>query len=286
MENYGTDIPNVWEAIQQIAQLMNHEIGFGPARSKVEAVQAANPDVTDWQAQASFFFRERTIQPGELRNAIASSGTPATIALNQANLSEFPQPASDESNLILIDSELFTYTTVTADTQGVLLSGIGRGQNGSVAVTHASDSEVYFVDYFTSGEHGQTLVTIESRQPDFVNLYNDINVSYGDNIHNVKDEASIAVHGKRTLNLTVGKTLLSELDLFWAQKIANGYLKRLKDLKERLQLRLAFSPDLKAGQLIVVHQEKGLKLPHKAFTCVEATHEIPAWQTTAKVIEI
>ena len=52
-----------WELIQQLAQLMNWEIGFGPAMGKVDAVQAADSAITDWSANASFFFRPRTILP-------------------------------------------------------------------------------------------------------------------------------------------------------------------------------------------------------------------------------
>ena len=52
-----------WDLIQQLAQLMNWEIGFGPAAGKVDAVQAADSAITDWSANASFFFRPRTILP-------------------------------------------------------------------------------------------------------------------------------------------------------------------------------------------------------------------------------
>ena len=65
-----------WELIQQLAQLMNWEIGFGPAMGKVDAVQAAEASITDWSANASFFFRPSTILPAKLRTAITASRNP------------------------------------------------------------------------------------------------------------------------------------------------------------------------------------------------------------------
>ena len=111
--SFPTTARRGWELIQQLAQLMNWEIGFGPAMGKVDAVQAADAAITAWSANASFFFRPRTILPAKLRNAISASGNPTTIALNDsglpADVSEFPVPPSGERYAVIVDKEMFTY---------------------------------------------------------------------------------------------------------------------------------------------------------------------------------
>ena len=151
--------------------------------SKVDALQAADASISDWSANASFFFRPRTILPAKLRTAISASGTLATIVLNDSGLpaevSEFPVPPAGAQYPVIIDREMFSYTGVNPDAQGRTLTGVQRAQYGSTVAAHSVDAGVYFVDYFASGERGTTLVSIQSRAPDFVNLRNDINIGYG-----------------------------------------------------------------------------------------------------------
>ena len=120
--SFSTTGIHVWNLIEQLAQLMRWEIGFGPHMRKVDAIQALHSSITDWGANASLFFRPRTILPAHLRNPIAASGNPTTIALNDmgipAEASEFPQPASGERYAIIIGAEMFSYTGVTPDSQG------------------------------------------------------------------------------------------------------------------------------------------------------------------------
>ena len=111
-----------WDLIQELAQLMNWELGFGPGANKVEAVQVEDTSISDWSANASFFLRPRTILPAKLRTAISASGTLTTIRLNDSGLpaeaSEFPDPPSGARYTVVINEELFTYTGVTPDSQG------------------------------------------------------------------------------------------------------------------------------------------------------------------------
>ena len=86
-----------WDLIQELAQLMNWELGFGPGANKVEAVQVEDTSISDWSANASFFLRPRTILPAKLRTAISASGTLTTIRLNDSGLPaealRVPRPA-------------------------------------------------------------------------------------------------------------------------------------------------------------------------------------------------
>ena len=280
-----------WELIQQLAQLMNWEIGFNPAMGKVDAVQAVDSAITDWSANASFFFRPRTILPAKLRTAITASGNPTTITLNDSGLpaetSEFPVPPAGERYPIVIDKEMFTYTGVTPDSQGRTLTGIARAQNGSTAAAHSIDAGVYFVDYFASGEQGTTLVSIQSRSQDFVNLKNDINIGFGDTVYPAKNQRSIDENGEKTFSLGTSQPLLSRQDQVWAELIGDIYLDELSDLKEALQFTLVFSPMLQSGQLVVIHQLDRVRIEFKLFKLVQVQqHADPRWQTGVTALEI
>ena len=287
--SFPTNARRGWELIQQLGQLMNWEIGFGPAMGKVDAVQAVDSSITDWSANASFFFRPRTILPAKLRSAISASGNPTTIALNDSGLpaevSEFPVPPSGDRYTVIVDKEMFTYTGVTPNANGRTLTGVSRAQNGSVAAAHSIDAAVYFVDYFASGEQGTTLVSITNRSLDFVNLKNDVNVGFGDTAYNTKKQRSIDEHGEFTFNL--GTSLLSRQDKTWAELIGDTYLDELSDLKEVLQFTLVFSPTLQPGQLVVLYQLNRVRIEFKLFKLVQVQHHThPRWQTSVTALEI
>ena len=287
--SFPTNARRGWELIQQLGQLMNWEIGFGPAMGKVDALQAAHPSISDWISNASFFFRPRTILPAKLRSAISASGNPTTIALNDSGLpaevSEFPVPPSGDRYTVIVDKEMFTYTGVTPNAMGRTLTGVSRAQNGSVAAAHSIDAAVYFVDYFASGEQGTTLVSITNRSLDFVNLKNNVNVGFGDTAYNTKKQRSIDEHGEFTFNL--GTSLLSRQDKTWAELIGDTYLDELSDLKEVLQFTLVFSPTLQPGQLVVLYQLNRVRIEFKLFKLVQVQHHThPRWQTSVTALEI
>ena len=280
-----------WELIQQLAQLMNWEIGFNPAMGKVDAVQAGDASITDWSANGSFFFRPRTILPAKLRTTITASGSPTTIEINDSGLpaevSEFPVPPSGDRYAVVVDKEMFTYTGVTPNANGRTLTGVTRAQNGSTAAAHSIDAVAYFVDYFASGEQGTTLVSIQNRSQDFVNLKNDVNVGFGDTAYNTKKQRSIDEHGEKTFNLGTSQPLLSRQDRIWAELIGETYLDALSDLKEALQFTLVFSPMLQSGQLVVVYQLDRIRIEFKLFKLVQVQqHTDPRWQTGVTALEI
>lgn len=276
------------ELIQQLAQIMNWEIGSGPAMGKVEAIQAADSAITDWSANANFFLRPRTVLPAKLRTAIPAGENPTTIDLNDPGLpaeaSEFPVPPTGERYAVIIDKEMFTYTDVTPDSQGRALTGVVRAQNRSTAAAHSIDAAAYFVDHFASGEIGTSLVSVENRSIDFANLRNDVNVPFGDATYNTKHQQDIDENGEFTFNLQ--STLLDKHDKAWAQIAGDTYLNELRKLKETLEFTLVFSPTLQPGQLVVIHQSDRLQIDFKLFRLLQVQHHIPHWQTQVTALEI
>ena len=214
-----------------------------------------------------------------------------TIELNDsglpAEMSEFPVPLSGDRYAVIADKEIFTYTGVRADTNGRTLTGVQRAQHGSDAAAHSVDAAVYFVDYFASGEIGTTLVSIQSKSQDFVNLRNDVNVGFGDKVYPAKDQGSIDEHGEKTFNLGTSQPLLSRQDQTWAELIGDAYLSELKDIKEVLQFTLVFSPQLQPGQLVVLYQMDRVRIDFKLFRCLQVQHQtFPRWQTLVTALEV
>ena len=209
--------------------------------------------------------------------ALNDSGLPAEMA-------EFPDPPGGERYAVIVGREMFSYSGVTPDAQGRILSGIQRAQNGSVMAAHNPDGGVYFVDYFASGELGTTLVGIQSRSQDFINLRNDINVGYGGGIKNAKSETSIKANGQFTLDIE--GSLLSRFDEAWAEVIGQVYCEQLCELKELLTFTLVFSPSLRSGQLLVLYQQDRIQLDFKLFKLLSVQHHIPQWQTGVTALEI
>ena len=188
---------------------------------------------------------------------------------------------------MIINKELFTYTGVTADSQGRALTGIQRGQNGSTAAAHSIDAAAYFVDTFASGEQGTTLVSIQKRSQDFVNLKNNVNVGFGDAVYPAKDQTSIDEHGEKAFNLGTSQPLLSRQDQAWAELIGDIYLDELSGLKEVLQFTLVFSPPLQPGQLGVVYQLDRVRIEFKLFRLLQVQHHThPRFQVAVTALEI
>ena len=141
------------------------------------------------------------------------------------------------------------------------------------------------MDYFASGELGTTLVSIQNKSVDFVNLRNDVNVNYGAAVYPTKNQRSIDENGEFTFDLQ--NSLLSKYDQAWAELIGDTYLDELSDLKELLQATLVFSPMLQPGQLVVVYQLDRVRIEFKLFRLLQAQHHThPRWQTGVTALEI
>lgn len=288
--SFPTTDAKSWDLIQRLAEIMSWEVGFGPAKSKVDSVQSSDPTISDWSANASLFFRPRTILPARLRTPIPATGMPSSIELNDnglpAEMLEFPDPPSGERHTIIIDKELFSYTTARQDTNGVVLSGITRSVDESVAAAHVVDALVYFVDAFVSGVVGTSLVALSNRAPGFLQLFNNINVGFGDRLYNAKNQFSIDEHGEIALNIDTSQPLLSAHDAAWAEVAGETYKSLLSEVKELIQFSMVFSPSIRSGQLIVFHQTDRITIEYTAFRVLRVNHNIPAWQTQVVAKEI
>ena len=119
-----------------------------------------------------------------------------------------------------------------------------------------------------------------------MNVRNDVNVAFGDRIHNAKDQSSIDEHSEKTFNLGTSQPLLSRQDRAWAELIGDRYLNELSSLKEVIPMVLVFSPELQPGQLVVVYQLDRVRIEFKLFRLLQVQHNTRRWQTGVTALEI
>ena len=273
-----------WGLIARLAQSMNWEIGFGPRKRKVDALQAADASITDWQANTSFFLRPRTIIPAELRTAIGASETVSTIELDYLGLPaerlEFPAPPSGESFKVLIDKEIFSYTGASEDSQGVELSGVTREIDGSDAAAHSADADVFFVDGVIR-DTDNSLVSVQDKNTDLSNLYNVIVIRHRDGSHRVEDSNSIESNGEHVLTLNM--QFLSNETFNWLELLAAEYLERFKDFKDVVTLSVPYSPLLELGQLLVLKIERGFVSDYEKYEVMRVRDNLRGYQTTLDI---
>ncbi len=84
-----------------------------------------------------------TASPGKLHAAIIASQLEIEIA--NAVVADYPS-----SGLVLIGEELITYTSTATSSNGIMLSGVSRGTNGTTAADHEFDSAVQECLKYTS----------------------------------------------------------------------------------------------------------------------------------------
>ncbi len=88
------------------------------------------------------------VSTGTLKTAIADASFAGPIGINTTDQSEYDLKAGLGYGVVRIDDELIRYTTVTPVTDGVELSGIGRGYENSTASSHEVDVSVLWALVF------------------------------------------------------------------------------------------------------------------------------------------
>ena len=275
LSTYKTADRQVWDMITELGRAIDYEVGFGPSPAVVASGMAADASLTEFAANATVYFRQRTILPATLRTAIAATGTPTTILLDAATLSEFP----NAPNMVVIDKELFRYTGSATNGDGIALTGITRGQHGSIAVTHTVGAIVYFSDYFVSSELDNVLVTVTDKQLDYSNIKNIVKMAYGPNISEQRDRVSVANNGGKTLNLP---SVLAKSNRIWADEMTERYVNE-KDPQTLITYIDKLTPSLSLSQLVVMHLHQRAKTDYEIFKVVRLTHDMSRYQTQAVI---
>ena len=194
----------------------------------------------------------------------------------QANTAGFP-----DSGYLLIRKEVIKYSAKTADRFTV----VSRGVHSSTAAAYGASTEVILLNAFAFDHVVDSNLISVNLEPDFLNLYNQVTVRYGDdNRAYAEDSESVSAYGERPYQLELSN--LSEHERDWADRLAESYLKETGKIRSLVSMRLRWSPELEIGQIIVVHHEDKIHLDWIPCRILRIYHDVAKWEThiTAKEI--
>lgn len=185
------------------------------------------------------------------------------------------------SGFLLLRQEVIKFSGKAANTFTIE----ARGVHGSDMDSHDAGTEAILVDGFAFDHAEDSNLISINLEPDFLNLYNQYTVRYGDdNRVYVEDADSVEVFGERPYQLTLSN--LSEHQRDWAKRLAESYLEETSQIRSLVSMRLRWSPELDFGQIIVVHHEDNIYMDWVACRILRVYHDVSAWEThiTAKEI--
>ena len=278
--SFPTNGANLWSLLEGLASLVDYEMGFGVDHALISSLKLEYPSLdNEFGLNANLFFRPRAIRSGHLQEDITSTSAELGFVNIASSYVKLPN-----EGFIIIDDEVIKYNAADDSDFGQDLGSstteLERGFLGSTPVSHEAGTAIYFIDMI-AGSRGNfgTLVDVTSKQDDFQNIYNSINVPYGDagNFVNVSSEDSIDEHGK--VEFDVDGSLLDNHDRPWAEILANQYCRELCDVKDLIEFTLIYSPELQLGNLILMHQEKRVGINYEKLRVLRVNHDTKTWQT-------
>ena len=240
-----------WDVLTELATITHTAIGF---------------------EQDRFTMRTRDAVRTRLTNEVATG----VSVLSVEETLDFPS-----SGYLLVREEIISYSSKS----GTNFTIEDRGVHDSIVDTHDAGSEVILVDGFAFDHAVDSNLISVNIEPDFLNLYNQITVRYGDdNRAYVEDAESVAVYGERPYEISLAN--LSDHERDWTKRLAESYLEETGKIRSLVSMRLRWSPELDIGQIIVVHHEDNIHLNWVACRILRIYFDVATWTThiTAKEI--
>lgn len=189
--------------------------------------------------------------------------------------------AFPSSGYLLIRQEVIKYSGKT-DNRFTVAS---RGVHGSDVSAYDAGAEIILVDGFAFDHAVDSNLISVNLEPDFLNLYNQITVRYGDdNRAYVEDAASVSVYGERPYELSLAN--LSDHERDWAKRLAESYLAETSKIRSLVSMVLRWSPELEIGQIVVVHHEDNIHLDWVPCRILRLYHDVASWETRVTAKEI
>ena len=242
----------VWDVLTELATITHTTIGFDQDRLTLRSREAV-----------------RT----RLKSAVLSDD----VVLQVEGTVEFPV-----SGFLLIRQEVFKYSGKMEDRFTV----VSRGVHGSaIGTDYDVGVEVILVDGFAFDHAIDSNLISVNLEPDFLNLYNQITVRYGDdNRAYVEDSDSVLVYGERPYELLLAN--LSDHDRDWAKHLAESYLEETSKIRSLVSLVLRWAPELEIGQIVVVHHADNIHLDWVPCRILRIYHDVSSWETHVTAKEI
>lgn len=196
--------------------------------------------------------------------------------LQVEDTSSFPN-----SGFVLIRQQVIKYSQKTLN--GFMIES--RGVYGSDRDAYESGAEVILLDAFAFDHSVESNLISVNLEPDFLNLYNQVTVRYGDdNRAYVEDSESVSAYGERPYQLELAN--LSEHERDWAKRLAESYLEETGKIRSLVSMRLRWSPELEIGQIMVVHHEDNIHLDWVPCRILRIYHDVSRWETHVTAKEI
>ena len=193
--------------------------------------------------------------------------------------------AFPDSGFLLIRQEVIKYSgrqKVGASHRFTIES---RGVHGSDVSAYAAGAELILVNAFAFDHAVDSNLISVNLEPDFLNLYNQVTVRYGDdNRAYVEDGESVSAYGERPYQLELAN--LSEHERDWAKRLAVSYLEETGKIRSLVSMRLRWSPELEIGQILVVHHEDNIHLDWVPCRILRIYHDVASWETHVTAKEI
>ena len=251
LQRMDTHNRKAWDVLTELATLTHRAIGFESNR---------------------FVMRKRDAS----RTRTTQDLTTGQTTLQVSDTSDFPATGH-----ILIRQEVIAYSAKT-DTTFTLSE---RGVHDSDMFNHTANSEVILVDGFAFDHPVDANIMSINLEPDFLNLYNQITVRYGDdNRAYVENADSVEAFGERQYELVLNS--LSEHQRDWATWLAQSYLDETSEIRSLLSMRLRWSPELDIGDIIVVHYEDNVYLNWVPCRILRVYHDVTNYTTQITAKEI
>ena len=189
--------------------------------------------------------------------------------------------AFPDSGFLLIRQEVIKYSGRGSDRFTIA----SRGVHGSDVSAYAAGTEVILVNAFAFDHAVDSNLISVNLEPDFLNLYNQVTVRYGDdNRAYAEDSESVSVYGERPYQLELAN--LSEHERDWAKRLAGSYLEETGKIRSLVSMRLRWSPELEIGQIVVVHHEDNIHLDWIPCRILRIYHDVANWETHVTAKEI
>lgn len=248
---FRTNGKKAWDLMNELARLTNATISYQNGR---------------------FSFLPRATRETTLRLDLTDTATSHAAVVDAER---FPT-----SGMVLINDELISYTTKSADNSDIEL--LTRGEEQSQATTHQTGDTVLFVDALVFNHPDKKNLGSLRFKPDFLGIYNQLT---GKLTPVATDKAEVYVENVASVEANDGRardfdfSLLTSHEKPWARVLLNEYLIEMQQTQFEVSLELPWAPHLKLGQTLVVDQQVVAHLRFTPVRILQISHDFESRMT-------
>ena len=103
-------------------------------------------------------------------------------------------------------------------------------------------------------------------------------------IYRKSDQDSINKFGETILSQNVSS--LNSFTIDWIEILADEYLKRFKDLRNLIEIRIPFTPILELGEIVVLYTSRGFVSNFVPYEVMRFEHNLRSFQTSLTIRQI